>query len=144
MDASDLLSTPSGYASPDQIKEALAFADMLQKQSQNQGMMRSPWQGVAQMTQAVMSGLLARQAAQRAQAGTASGGAAAAAAGVPPGASAATTPGTVGYPTTATTPTPASVPKPPPGPPPDLTALPGLFAWPQVDPTTGANYWDTQ
>jgi hypothetical protein len=60
-------STPLGYATPEQTAAAQAFADLLSKNATSNQLIRSPWQGVANMTQAVMSGLDQRWAAQAAQ-----------------------------------------------------------------------------
>jgi hypothetical protein len=72
VDPSDLTSTPEGYASPDQVKQAYALANLLSQHAMNSGLIRSPWQGLSNITNAVMGGLASRQAdlrAQQAQAG---------------------------------------------------------------------------
>jgi hypothetical protein len=65
--ADDVTSTPLGYATPEQVASAQAFADLLSKSATNNQLIRSPWQGAQRITEAVMSGLNQGWAAKQSQ-----------------------------------------------------------------------------
>jgi hypothetical protein len=65
----DLLSTPSAYATPAQVAQARSLAQLLDQQNASQGEIHSPYEGMAEMTRAVMAGLTARHADQMQQFG---------------------------------------------------------------------------
>jgi hypothetical protein len=107
--AGDVTGTPLGYATPEQVQAANAFADLLAQKATANQTIRSPWQGISNIVSATMSGLEARQAAKAAQQGRDAAAAqrVAASTGYAPGSPTATTP-TVTAPTAATpAPTPA-------------------------------------
>jgi hypothetical protein len=64
-DPSLYLPTPANYATPAQLQQARSFAQRLQQQSQDPGLIRSPTQGVAKIVQAMISGLEERDADQQ-------------------------------------------------------------------------------
>jgi hypothetical protein len=138
MDASDYLGVPEGYATPEQIKDAQTFAQLLMKQANSQNLIRSPWQGVSNIVNATMGGYMARQAALADLAarrrGTANQWNAGPGAPVPSG-------GTV--PPNYVSPNP-NAPNPAPQPSvmdtPGMSGPLGMFAWPQTGPS-GYGYW---
>jgi hypothetical protein len=69
MAAGDLSNTPLNYATPEQIAAANQLADLLTQQSSSNKRIMSPWEGLAQMTQAFVGGRLAALAANSAQGG---------------------------------------------------------------------------
>jgi hypothetical protein len=67
--AGDLLSTPIGYATPEQIDAANQLANILQKTAYNSGRIQKPIQGVSNMVNAAISGWERGTAAKEAQQG---------------------------------------------------------------------------
>lgn len=63
----DLLSTPSGYASPEQLASVQQYAALLSKGGMRDKEITSPWQGVRMMADALSGGMMRNQAGQMGQ-----------------------------------------------------------------------------
>src|ERR1700692_3381679 len=65
----DYLSTPSGYATPDQLASVRQYADLLMKGGQRDQPITSPWQGVGMMADTLAGKSAMGQAGQQQMAG---------------------------------------------------------------------------
>ncbi len=63
----DLLGTPSGYASPEQLASVQQYAALLSKGGMRDKEITSPWQGVRMMADALSGGIMRNQAGQMGQ-----------------------------------------------------------------------------